>query len=300
MTVTAKTADSSMKQESNTFISKILSVNGLKWLLLIIPLVYVGLTMVIPLIFILGQSFITDDGISFEYFKTALTQPLYLKVMWITLRTGIVVTVVCILIAYPMAYLSVRAKKSGWRRIITGGVLIPYWISMLVRIFAWQIILSNTGPINKILVALGIVEQPVQLLYTSTAVVISLTHVLLPYMFLSMQAVMEGIDKNFTLAAEGMGAKPVKNFISVFLPLSLPGIVSGSMMVFVLALGFYIAPALLGGSGDMMMSNLIQTNMDSMNWNLAAALSVEMIVVVLVFFGIAYHFVGDQLFNRKA
>ena len=176
-------------------------MNGLKWLLLLIPLIYVGLTMIVPLFSILGQSFITDDGISFEYFKTALTQPLYLKVMWITLRTGVIVTVISILIAYPMAYLSVRAKKSVWRRIITGGVLIPYWISMLVRIFAWQIILSNTGPINKLLIAVGFIDKPAQLLYSSTAVVISLTHVLLPYMFLSMQAVMEGIDPNLTLSS---------------------------------------------------------------------------------------------------
>lgn len=300
MAVTARREAGSVNAGvGSRLINRILSLNGLRWLLLLIPLVYVGLTMVVPLFSILGQSFITDNGVSFEYFTTALTQPLYLKVMWITLRTGVVVTVVSILIAYPMAYLSVRAKKNGWRRIITGGVLIPYWISMLVRIFAWQIILSNTGPINKVLVAVGFIDEPAQLLYSSAAVVISLTHVLLPYMFLSMQAVMEGIDSNLTLAAEGMGAKPVKNFFSVFLPLSVPGIVSGSMMVFVLALGFYIAPALLGGSEDMMMSNLIQTNMSSMNWNLAAALSVEMIVVVLIFFGIAYHFVGDQLFNRK-
>ncbi|MGN0182679.1 MAG: ABC transporter permease [Candidatus Ornithomonoglobus sp.] len=283
----------------SSVMNKIIRFNGTKWLLLLIPLIYVGLTMIVPLVVILGKSFITDNGITLEYFKTAITQPLYLKVVWITLRTGIIVTAVSILIAYPMAYLSVKAKKSIFRRIITGGILIPYWVSMLVRIFAWQIILSNTGPINSILMNIGIIKEPAQILYTSTAVIISLTHVLLPYMFLSMQAVMEGIDSNLTLAAEGMGAKPVKNFFSVFFPLSVPGIVSGSIMVFVLALGFYIAPALLGGSNDMMMSNLIQTNMSSMNWNLAAALSVEMIAIVLIFFGIAYHFVGEQLFNRK-
>ncbi|MDY2627163.1 MAG: ABC transporter permease [Lachnospiraceae bacterium] len=291
------------KKEHNvksTLVDRFMKWSGAKWILLVIPLVYVGLTLIIPLVSILGKSFVSENGITLEYFQAALTQPLYQKVMWITLRTGLVVTLVAAFLAYPMAYMSVKAKKSVFRRIITGGVLIPYWVSMLVRIFAWQIILSNNGPVNSFLMKMNIVDQPVQILYTSTAIVISLTHVLLPYMFLSMQAVMEGIDSNLTLAAEGMGAKPVRNFFTVFFPLSIPGIVSGSMMVFVLALGFYIAPALLGGSDDMMMSNLIQSNMSNMNWNMAAALSVELVAVVLVLFGIAYHFVGDQLFNRKA
>lgn len=281
-------------------IYKITKQPWLKWMLLIIPLVYVVAVMVVPLLNILKRSVIDENGFTLEYFSMVLTKPLYLKVLWITLRTGIIVTIVTVLLAYPMAYLSVNAKRKGMRRLITGGVLIPYWVSMLVRIFAWQIILSKNGVINGILMKLHMIDEPLNILYTSTAVVISLTHVLLPYMFLSMQAVMEGIDPNLKLAAEGMGAKAVTNFLTVFLPLSVPGIISGSIMVFVLALGFYIAPALLGGSGDMMMSNLIQENMNNMNWNLAAALSVVLMAVVLIFFGIAYHFVGDKLFCRKA
>ena len=171
---------------------------------------------------------------------------------------------------------------------------------MLVRIFAWQIILAKNGLLNTLLMKLGIIDEPLVLLYNSIAVVISLTHILLPQMFLSMQSVMAEIDGNLTLAAEGMGAKPVTNFRTVFLPLSVPGIVSGCMMVFVLALGFYIAPALLGGSQDMMVSNLIQQNMDNMNWHIAAALSVELFVIVMAFVAVAYKFVGDQLFTRKA
>lgn len=149
-----------------------------------------------------------------------------------------------VLIAYPMAYLSVRSKKSWIRTFVTGGVLVPYWVSMLVRIFAWQIILAKNGLLNTLLMKLGIIDEPLVLLYNSIAVVISLTHILLPQMFLSMQSVMAEIDGNLTLAAEGMGAKPVTNFRTVFLPLSVPGIVSGCMMVFVLALGFYIAPGI--------------------------------------------------------
>lgn len=274
--------------------------NKAKWLLLFIPLLFVVLTMVIALVNIFQRSIYDDNGFTLKYLKAVVTQPLYTKVLFNTLKTGVIVTVCTVLIAYPMAYLSVRSKKSWIRTFVTGGVLVSYWVSMLVRIFAWQIILAKNGLLNTLLMKLGIIDEPLVLLYNSIAVVISLTHILLPQMFLSMQSVMAEIDGNLTLAAEGMGAKPVTNFRTVFLPLSVPGIVSGCMMVFVLALGFYIAPALLGGSQDMMVSNLIQQNMDNMNWHVAAALSVELFVIVMAFVAVAYKFVGDQLFTRKA
>lgn len=276
------------------------NIKGGKWILLIIPVLFVFLTMVISLVNIFEKSIIDDNGFTLEYFKKVLTEPLYTMVLITTLRTGIVVTVCTVIVAYPMAYLSVRAKNSLVRRFVSGGVLVPYWVSMLVRIFAWQIILSKNGIFNQILIKAGIIDEPLEILYTSVAVVISLTHILLPQMFLSMQSVMAEIDPNLTLAAEGMGARPLKNFKTVFLPLSVPGIISGCMMVFVLALGFYIAPALLGGSGDMMMSNIIQQNMQNMNWHIAAALSVELLVIVMFFVAVAYKFVGDRLFTRKA
>lgn len=274
--------------------------NKAKWLLLIIPLLFVCLTMVVSLINIFERSIFDENGFTLKYMKTVLTEPLYIKVLLQTLKTGVIVTLCTVIIAYPMSYLSVRSKHAGIRTFVTGGVLVPYWVSMLVRIFAWQIILAKNGLLNSLLMTLGIISEPLPLLYNSIAVVISLTHILLPQMFLSMQAVMAEIDTNLSLAAEGMGAKPVTNFRTVFLPLSIPGIVSGCMMVFVLALGFYIAPALLGGSSDMMVSNLIKQNMDNMNWHIAAALSVELFVIVMVFVAIAYRLVGDQLFTRKA
>lgn len=285
----------STKKEISYTIS---NIRGIKWILLIIPLVFIFLTMVISLVNIFERSFIDDNGFTLEYFIKVLTEPLYQKVLFTTLKTGVVVTVCTVIISYPMAFLSVRSKNSIVRRFVSGGVLVPYWVSMLVRIFAWQIILAKNGILNQVLIKLNVIDEPLEILYTSIAVIISLTHILLPQMFLSMQSVMAEIDPNLTLAAEGMGAKPVKNFSTVFLPLSVPGIISGCMMVFVLALGFYIAPALLGGSDDMMVSNLIQQNMQNMNWNIAAALSVELFVIVMVFIAIAYKFVGDKLFTR--
>lgn len=278
---------------------RISDIKGIKWIVMIVPILYVVMTMGVSMVSIFQKSFAGKDGFTLEFFKKVFTEPLYNGVMLETLKVGVIVTVTTLLIAYPTAYLSVRAKKEWVKRLVTGGVLIPYWISMLVRIFAWQIILSKDGIINKVLMGMGIISEPLTLLYTTTAVVISLTHILLPNMFLSLQAKMEGIDENLSRAAEGMGAHPVKNFFDIFFPLSIQGVVSGSLMVFVLALGFYIAPALLGGADNMMVSNLIEENMNNFNWGTACAQSIELLIIVFVIISIAFKFVGNIFVREK-
>lgn len=278
---------------------RISKLSGLKWATVAIPLLYIILTLVVSGFGIIKKSFTSADGFTLDYYIKIFTEPLYLKVLLNTLLTGVIVTVACLLLAYPAAYLSVRAKKPIVRRLITGGIMIPYWMSMLVRIFAWQIILQSNGVLNQLLMFLHITEEPIQFLYTTGAVCVSMTHILLPYMFLSLQSNMEGIDANLSTAAAVMGAKPARGFVDVFLPLSVPGIFSGSLMVFVLSLGFYIAPALLGGADNMMMSNLIEENMNNFNSNLAAAMSLELLVIVFVILGIAFRFVGNIFVPKK-
>ncbi|MGN0695507.1 MAG: ABC transporter permease [Oscillospiraceae bacterium] len=272
---------------------RIAGLDKLKWIIMLLPVLFVAAALIVPMLGTLKKSFTGAEGFTLDNYIKILTEPLYIKVLLNTLKTGVIVTVLCLLLAYPAAYLSVRAKKPIVRRLITGGILIPYWISMLVRIFAWQIILQTNGVLNQLLMFLKITDEPIQFLYTTTAVCISMTHILLPYMFLSLQSNMEGIDANLSTAAEVMGARPAKSFIDVFLPLSVPGIFSGSLMVFVLSLGFYIAPALLGGPDNMMMSNLIEENMNNFNSNLAAAMSFELLVIVFLIVGIAFKFVGN-------
>lgn len=280
--------------------TRISEIKGLRWIILILPVAYVVMTMGIAMLNICQKSVISNkDGFTLEYFYKVFTEPLYINVMLETLKVGAIVTVTTLLLAYPMAYLSVRAKRKWIKNVVTGGVLIPYWISMLVRIFAWQIILAKTGIVNQLLMALGIIDEPLTILYTTTAVVISLTHILLPNMFLSLQAKMEGIDENLTRAADGMGAHPVRNFIDIFLPLSLQGIVSGSLMVFVLALGFYIAPALLGGADNMMVSNLIEENMNNFNWGVACAQSIQLLLIVFLIIAVAFRFVGNIFIPQR-
>lgn len=279
--------------------TRLSEVKGIRWLLMALPAAYVVLTMGIAMVNIFQKSVISKQGFTFDYFKKVFTEPLYINVLLETLKTGVIVTFTTLLLAYPMAYLSVRAKKKWIKNVVTGGVLIPYWISMLVRIFAWQIILSKEGLVNTALMAMGIIDEPLTILYTGIAVVISLTHILLPNMFLSLQAKMEGIDENLTRAADGMGAHPVRNFFDIFFPLSLQGIVSGCLMVFVLALGFYIAPALLGGANNMMVSNLIEDNMNNFNWGVACAQSIQLLLIVFVIIAVAFKFVGNIFIPKK-
>ncbi|HAH70218.1 MAG TPA: ABC transporter permease, partial [Succinivibrionaceae bacterium] len=227
------------------------------------------------------------------FYIRALTEPLYLTVLFSTIKIAFIVTLVCLILAYPMAYLSINAKSDRVRMLITAGVLIPYWVSMLVRIFAWQIILQNNGIVNQALMFLGITKEPVKLLYTDLAVTISLVHILLPFMFLSLQNSMAQIDKNLLLASSIMGGTRMYGFLHVFLPLSKSGMLSGSIMVFVLSLGFYIAPALLGGPDNMMLSNLIEISMNNFNWGLASALSVELLLIVYLIIAAAFRFTGN-------
>ena len=278
---------------------RISKLSGLKWATVLIPLAYIVLTLVVSGFGIIKKSFTGADGFTMDNYIKIFTEPLYIKVLLNTLLTGVIVTAACLLLAYPAAYLSVRAKKPIVRRLITGGIMIPYWMSMLVRIFAWQIIMQTNGVLNQLLMFLHITSEPIQFLYTTGAVCVSMTHILLPYMFLSLQSNMEGIDANLSTAAAVMGARPARGFVDVFLPLSVPGIFSGSLMVFVLSLGFYIAPALLGGADNMMMSNLIEENMNNFNANLAAAMSLELLVIVFVILGIAFKFVGNIFVPKR-
>ncbi len=278
-------------EQNNAF--KYSAWNGAKWLLLAIPLLYVVLTMGYPLIDIIIKSFTSKDGFTLSFYIRALTEPLYLTVLYSTVKIAFIVTIVCLVLAYPMAYLSVNAKSARVRTLITAGVLIPYWVSMLVRIFAWQIILQNNGIVNQFLMFVGITTEPAKLLYTDLAVTISLVHILLPFMFLSLQNSMLQIDKNLLLASAIMGGTRLYGFLHVFLPLSKAGMLSGSIMVFVLSLGFYIAPALLGGPDNMMLSNLIEISMNNFNWGLASALSVELLLIVYIIIAAAFRFTGN-------
>jgi putative spermidine/putrescine transport system permease protein len=205
----------------------------------------------------------------------------------IMLRTFLVaamVTIACAAIGLPYAMLA--ASLTGWKRsVLLLAVVLPLWTSLLVRTAAWFILLQNEGIINRALQAVGLIDSPLPLIFNRVGVVIAMTHVLLPFMVLPIYSVILGIPRNLMSAAQSMGAGPVRAFWRVLLPLSLPGLLSGSLLVFMVAIGYYITPALLGGANDQMISSVIAFYATgTANWGLAGALGLILLVVTTVLY----------------
>jgi putative spermidine/putrescine transport system permease protein len=207
----------------------------------------------------------------------------------ILLRTFLVaatVTLATCLIGLPYAMLV--ASSAGWRRqLLLAAVLLPLWTSLLVRTTAWYILLQDQGLINSTLSAAGVIAHPLPLLFNRTGVIIAMTHVLLPFMVLPIYSVLIAIPKNLVPAAASLGAGPIRAFVHVLLPLTLRGIASGSLLVFMAALGYYITPALIGGPKDQMISSVIAFYATgSANWGMAGALGIVLLAATLVLYGI--------------
>ncbi len=209
--------------------------------------------------------------------------PLFLR----TLLIGLQVTGLALLIAYPAAYTIARLSP-GWARLATVLVLVPFWVSILVRTTAWFILLQREGPANAALLALGVVDHPLQLIFTRFAVLVAMVHVLLPFAILPMVGVMKRIDPRLARAAASLGATKWQHFRRVYLPLSLPGVGAGGLIVFMLAVGFYITPALVGGNTDQMVSFFIADyTTTTLNWGLASALALLLLAMTAAVVGLA-------------
>jgi mannopine transport system permease protein len=253
-----------------------------------------SLVLTAPLILLLMFSFLypvgrllwlsvsTPDGFTAEHYLRIWNQPLYLKILWRTIQLALVVTAASFVLAYPVAYAMTRVK-SRWAVVITVCVMIPLWTSVLVRSYAWIVLLQRNGIINSLLRDSGVISDPLRMIYTEGAVMIAMTHNLLPFMILPIYSALNTIPPELPKAARNLGAGPVQAFFRVTLPLSLPGVYAGSLMTFILALGFYITPALVGGPQTLMMATLIgQQATDLLNWPFAAALSAVLLVATLL------------------
>ena len=224
--------------------------------------------------------FSVEDG-TLAPFEKALTDGLHMPVFLRTLEIAAIVTAICLVLGYPFSYW-LATTTPVWRAIGFAFVLLPFWISVLVRTYAWMILLGRNGILNRNLVALGIVEAPLPLLHNTAGVVIGMVHVLLPYMIFPLYAVMRRMDPTLLGAARGLGAPGWEVFRRVYLPLTLPGILSGATLVFVVSLGFFITPALLGGGRVLMIGVLIERQVRQfLDWGLAAALAVIVLAVSL-------------------
>ena len=213
-----------------------------------------------------------------------------------TISISASVTLLCLVLGYPVAWLLANLPAQSSNRLML-FVIVPFWTSLLVRTTAWYVLLQPGGVINGLLMGLGLATHPVPLIFNRTGVLIGMTHVLLPYMILAIYSVMKGVSPVYVRAAQSLGAHPFTAFVRVYIPQTLPGVGAGCFLVFVLALGYYITPALLGGAGDEMISQLIalQTN-TQLNWGLAGALSAYLVIFTAIFYFLFNRIVGiDRL-----
>jgi putative spermidine/putrescine transport system permease protein len=220
---------------------------------------------------------------------------IYLDVLWRTLSISASVTLLCLAMGFPVALLltQVRERTADWLMVL---VLLPFWTSLLVRTAAWVVVLQKEGMVNTLLLKLGLIAEPLTLIYNRTGVLVAMTHVLLPFMILPLYTVLKGIPPQYMRAATSLGAPPATAFVRVFLPMAAPGVAAGSLMVFILALGYYITPALVGGGSDQMLSYFVATyTTDTGNWGLAAALGLLMLGTTLALYGIAHRLSGGRV-----
>ena len=243
------------------------------------------LLFVYPTALLVGLSAVDVDGnITVSHYARLFDQGLYTKVLLITLKVAAWTTVFAIVAGYPVAYLLANVRSS-LRNTLIIWVLLPFWTSFLVRTFAWMVLLGRKGAINDLLIAVGILDYPIKIIYNFTGVMIGMVHALMPLCVLTMLAVMENIDTNLTKAAGTMGARRGQSFWRIYFPLSLPGVAAGGLLIFVTSLGFFITPALLGGAKDTMIVQLIMFQIDSMlNWGFAGAISMLLLGTVLLIF----------------
>ena len=253
-----------------------------RWALLALPATaYLVLFFVLPLLDMSTRSVTEPPDVGLSNYTRFFEEDANLRVLTNTFWIAILTTLVCLLVGFPFAYL-MTVVPGRIAALLLIAVLLPFWSSTLVRTFAWQVILRDTGVINTFLVDLGVASEPLPLIRTTTGVILGMSHILLPFMVLPIWAVLRRIDPEFSRAAANLGASPATAFRRVVLPLSLPGVIAGCLLVFVLALGFYITPALLGGPRDQMISQLIVEQVTrSLDWGFAAAMSVLLMALTL-------------------
>jgi len=253
-------------------------------LLMLLPAVLVlAVLFAYPLLGIVTRS-VYKAGYTLDMYRQIFRVPVYLQVLLATFKVSALVTVVCLALGYPLAYLlATRRPRTAQLLIII--VVLPFFTSIIVRSYAWMVLLGRNGIVNQYLMALGLTDKPLLLLYNQGGVVIGMSYVLLPYMVLTVYSVMRSIDPRLVRAAHSLGASRLQAFRRVFLPLSLPGIAGGTLLVFILSLGFFITPALMGGPGDMMIAMLIEREVEiTLNWSFASALAVILLALTLVGF----------------
>jgi spermidine/putrescine transport system permease protein len=269
------------------------------WLLLAPVLIVLIVLLVVPIFVMLRftlYEFVTA-GVESDVFTTAnwrefFSDPYYHGFLWKTARVSAITAVLCALMGYPPAYfIAMTQYRQKWLLLLL--LIVPFWISFTIRTFSWIHILGEQGAINAALMWLGIINEPIRMLYTEGAVIMGMIHFLLPYMILNVYVSLEGIDRNLISAARTLGCTNWQAFREVTLPLSLPGLGAGTLLCFVLAAGSYVTPQILGSNRDALFGNLIfDTIMSELNWPLGSTLSIVLLVLLGILSAIYSRYMG--------
>ena len=257
--------------------------------------------IIIPIGWLFYMSFIgRDETLSLENYQRIWNSKAYLRIFKTTFQISLLTTLFCVLFGYPLTYF-MSQLSNRWANICMIGVLIQFWTSLLVRTYAWLVLLQKKGLINTLAVDWGLWAEPIKFVHNTSGTLIGMVHIMLPFLILPLYANMRTIDKDCLKAAANLGATPTRAFWTVFFPLSLPGLFAGLLIVFVLCLGFYVTPALLGGGKVIMVAMKISDNIELYySWGAASALGVVLLGVTMIILFIASKLVSiDQLGNRS-
>jgi putative spermidine/putrescine transport system permease protein len=261
-------------------------------LLLMLPaLVVLVFMFLVPLALFFVRSFTEFEGTIAEFIdqgRDLLLSQAYLTALGTTNWISLIVTVATLLIGYPIAYYLTTATGVGVT-IVVLSIVLPYFTSVIVRTFSWMVLLGEHGLVNNVLLATGLVNEPLSLMYNRLGMLIGMSYVLLPYMVLTLYAAMRAIDPSLLRAASGLGASGFYTFRRVYFPLSLHGVLSGALIVYILSIGFFITPALMGGQHDIMIAMLIDRALEvAVDWPAAALMSLTLLVVTLTLYAVYY------------
>lgn len=257
-------------------------------LLLLPPLLTLVLLFAVPMALMVAYSFWSVDdnyqlnqSVNLDQYVKIFDNPIYLMTLLNSVIMAALTTAFCVILALPLAWFISRSVSARWRVLLIVGLILPGWVSLLIRTYSMNLVLGEAGLLNWSLAAAGMTESPVQILFTKPAVVIGLVYIYLPYTLVPIYAAIEKLDNSILEAAESLGAGGIRRLFKVILPIIMPGIVAGCIITFIPALGEYLVPNLLGGLQGTMYGNLIATAFQSFNWPLGSALSVVLLLAIL-------------------
>lgn len=256
-------------------------------------LVLISLFFVVPVVALLLRS-VTEPVLGWQNYAVLFGDGTYLRIFFNTFLVASVVTIVTVVVAFPVAWmLAIMPPALG--SVVFGIIILSMWTNLLTRTYAWMVLLQRTGVINRTLMAMGIIHEPLPLINNLTGVTIGMVYIMLPFMILPLVGTLRAIDPMTLRAASLCGASPFAAFRRILLPLSLPGIAAGGLMVFVMSLGYFVTPALLGGTSNMMLAEMIAQMIQSLlNWGLGSAAAFILLVFTMALYAVQLRFVGAK------